>query len=88
MSMREIIVPKSFEAQRTKAKTAPGRKDRTRCAAIEDPFVRVRPGSEIQFSIFFSIQVSSTWVSVVRGARPAMSRRACGRPLCRSWCVS
>jgi hypothetical protein len=28
MSMREMIVPKSLAAQRTKAKTLPGRKDR------------------------------------------------------------
>ena len=36
MSMRETTVPKSFEAQRTKAKTLPGAKLSDAAAAIED----------------------------------------------------
>ena len=57
--MREMIVPKSFEAQRTKREDAPGgeaddagRRVRTRSSAI-------RP-KRIQCSMRFSSQVSST----------------------------
>jgi hypothetical protein len=39
MSMREMIVPKSLAAQRTKAKTLPGRKEDA-AAAVEHLFVR------------------------------------------------
>src|SRR6266478_4695919 len=63
MSILETTVPKSFDAQRTKAKTSPGanatvlRRGLTICSEATLP-------KRIQRWTRFSIQIRSTWVSV------------------------
>src|SRR5271166_4190801 len=64
MSMREMIVPKSFDAQRTKAKTPPGAKLTMRRRRSRIFSSAIRP-KRIQCSMRFPSQVSSTFVSVV-----------------------
>src|SRR3546814_18704816 len=79
MSIREMIVPKSFDAQRTNAKIASGAKLTMRrrrssiCSCAGWPNL-------IQCSIFFSCHVSSTWVrsgfNAVADARRELADRS------------
>jgi hypothetical protein len=60
--MREMIVPKSFDGQRTKAKTLPGAKLTMRTRRLRTVSSTIRP-KRTQCSIRFSSQVSSTYAS-------------------------
>ena len=60
----EMIVPKSFDAQRTKTKTPPGAKLTIRRRRSRTFSSAIRP-KRIQCSMRFSSQVSSTCVSAV-----------------------
>ena len=61
-SMREMIVPKSFDGQRTKAKTLSGAKLTMRTRRLRTGCSAIRP-KRTQCSICFSSQVSSTYAS-------------------------
>src|SRR5579885_3307086 len=75
MSTRDTTVPKSFEAQRTKAKMVPGAKLSTRRRWSRIVSSTSRPNL-IQCSIRFSSQVSSTRVRAVAASLAA------GLPVC------
>ena len=68
MSMREMIVPKSLAAQRTKAKMLPGAKltMRRRRSRIVSSALAAEADPVLDR---FSTQVSSTWVSVIGRVR-------------------
>ncbi len=81
------FVPKSFDAQRTKAKTPPGGKLTIRRRRSRIFSSAIRP-KRIQCSIRFSSQVSSTCVkpdaaTVVDGLRAAAPAFIAGLRLCR-----
>jgi hypothetical protein len=85
MSMREMIVPYSPAAQRTKAKMLFGAKDDA-AAAVEDLFVILAAEPDPVLDLLF---LEGQFDHVVNGAGPSGSGRLWrDGPLCRSWLVS
>jgi hypothetical protein len=81
-SMREMIVPESFDAHRTNANTLPGAKLTTRVRRLKTRSSAIQP-KRIRCSIRFSSQVSSTRVSAA-SARALGTRRPKGGVQCAS----